>query len=103
MLSIFIFSEFIADLSSSRENAAIRKRLEKKAIRCPYACDAEITWRTLDAHINQCLEKPILCEQCQKSLPQKNLSSHQTKCPQRIVDCSFGCGFRATAVAMEVS
>ena len=53
-------------------------------------CNWEGTVGELTNHVNKCIHRTIICEECHQPLPHKNLTQHQQSlCPQRNILCQF--------------
>ncbi|CAN8022717.1 unnamed protein product, partial [Ixodes persulcatus] len=56
-----------------------------------------IFYRNLKEHDQECLEKPVVCDDCMGEVLRKNESKHASACPMRFVCCENCEGFYAYA------
>ncbi|KAG0441344.1 hypothetical protein HPB47_015985, partial [Ixodes persulcatus] len=52
-------------------------------------------------HDQECLEKPVVCDDCMGEVLRKNESKHASACPMRFVCCENCEGFYAYALKGE--
>ncbi|KAF6020546.1 hypothetical protein EB796_021137 [Bugula neritina] len=86
---------FKIDFSIAMKDKAVDREISRLLVNCPYGCDtpAKLTLRTLERHMEECLERWVPCEKCAEVIKYLGIGEHRTKCcPFRIVECPNKCG-----------
>ena len=65
----------------------------KESLICKYeGCKKMILRENLDKHINECLFKPVICNNCEMNLKKDELEKHDLICLKKVISCPRNCG-----------